>query len=250
MTIFQTYYDRIYAEKDYAAEAATVLQVMREASPRLVARVLDVGCGTGSHAVQMAAAGVATVGIDIDGASIQIAKSKTTEPSTALRFVAGSLHDLPDSDFDGAVSLFNVVNYLMSTEDLIGFLAAIQQRVSKGAPFVFDCWNGLAAILDPPRTKISTVVRGEETIRAETTPEIDLMGQTVILRTKIEISVGGQIREQFDHDIAHRLWLPRDLSDCLHMAGFDVLKTTAWMKPDVAAGPETWKMLFVCRRKN
>ena len=51
------YYDLIYSGKDYSAECDYVEECIRCFSVIPVGRILDVGCGTGSHAVILAKRG-------------------------------------------------------------------------------------------------------------------------------------------------------------------------------------------------
>jgi len=54
---------------------------------KLVGRVLDVGCGTGEHALIAASLGHEAVGIDMSVRAIELAKTKATERGVEARFV-------------------------------------------------------------------------------------------------------------------------------------------------------------------
>src|SRR5271157_1240587 len=53
----------------------------------LVGAVLDVGCGTGEHALLAASLGHEAVGVDIARSAIELAKAKGAERSLAVQFV-------------------------------------------------------------------------------------------------------------------------------------------------------------------
>jgi SAM-dependent methyltransferase len=57
-------------------------------------RVLDVGCGTGEHALLAAALGLAATGIDISPAAIVIAQGKARDRDLAARFLVWNALDL------------------------------------------------------------------------------------------------------------------------------------------------------------
>lgn len=72
-------------------------------------RVLDVGCGDGTLAIEMAKAGAAHVlGLDINDRLIDDCKTRLSEESSEVqdrtRFAVQSIHDCKDSDFDLVVS--------------------------------------------------------------------------------------------------------------------------------------------------
>src|SRR5712691_5872495 len=70
------FYDLIYStKKDYRAEAAQIAARLRRLSPAR-RKVLDVACGTGEHALHLAAAGFVVDGLDLDPAFVRIARRK------------------------------------------------------------------------------------------------------------------------------------------------------------------------------
>ena len=67
------------------------------------ARLLDVGCGPGRHALAFAARGIDVVGVDISDAFITLA---ATDAPPNARFTVGDARDLAyDGEFDAVVSL-------------------------------------------------------------------------------------------------------------------------------------------------
>jgi ubiquinone/menaquinone biosynthesis C-methylase UbiE len=56
---------------------------------RITGRVLDIGCGTGEHALMCAARRLDAAGIDATPAAIDRAKHKAAERGLAVRFTVG-----------------------------------------------------------------------------------------------------------------------------------------------------------------
>ena len=76
MTIFgdyARYYDVLYQDKDYAGEADFVLSclVRRQGEPRTL---LDLGCGTGRHGLEMARRGVSVTGVDMSATMLEMGR--------------------------------------------------------------------------------------------------------------------------------------------------------------------------------
>ena len=94
----------------------------------LVGRVLDVGCGTGEHALLAASIGHDAVGIDMSARAIELAKVKATERGLDVRFVVADALRLADlgEQFDTVLDcgLFHVLDDL-ERERYVGSLADV-----------------------------------------------------------------------------------------------------------------------------
>jgi SAM-dependent methyltransferase len=240
-------YDKLYAGKDYRSEVQTLLDVCGDVTGRMPVRVLDVGCGTGRHAAVFAEEGCEVMGVDVDPGVIEIARARDYADGASPVFHVGNVAELEAGEFDLAVSLFNVVNYLRGLEPLLGFFRAVRERIAPGGLYVFDCWNGLAAILDPPRDENRRIEAGDERIDVATRPRVDWMEQLAIVDNRVVIHGTDGSERAFDFRYEQTLWTPSCLNDALGLAGLETLNVCAWMKPGRAATPKTWKVMFVCR---
>jgi ubiquinone/menaquinone biosynthesis C-methylase UbiE len=105
----------------------------REAALRLLGspagRLLDIGCGGGSHTAVFAAAGWDPVGLDVSEAQLQLARERGCE------VVLGRAESLPfdDASFDAAVSLWTHTD----VEDWPAVLREARRVVRPGGPFVY-----------------------------------------------------------------------------------------------------------------
>ncbi len=246
---YHRYYDRLYAAKNYREETESILNVVRDLTGVSPRRVLDVGCGTGSHAMQFALAGCQVVGLDLDAGSIDVARSKCASlKNHAPCFMHMNVADLADSGFDLSVSLFNVINYIDNDDTLKLFLDAIQTRLADNGVFTFDCWNGLAALLDPPRVKETRLDSHGEHIVVRTTPDVDLMNQAVSVANHVTVSGPNGISDDFHYNYTSTLWTPRQLRDQLRDVGFSDVRVCRWMQANEPASEKDWKISFVCRK--
>ncbi|MBL6934596.1 MAG: class I SAM-dependent methyltransferase [Alphaproteobacteria bacterium] len=242
------YYDRIYGNKDYAHEATVVLDMIAAHYGKKPARLLDFGCGTGSHALRFAEMGITVTGVEREPEAVELARAKV-KGRDGITFFCGDVTDLPEREFHAAVSLFNVVNYLADSSSLDAALGAIAERLVPQGVFVFDCWNGEAALRDPPRIKEDTVESGDETITVRSEPSLDPTSQSVTVENTITVNRADGSRLDISHSYDSRLWTPDQLRDALNQAGFDVVTMTAWMKPHQPADEDTWKIMTLSRKR-
>lgn len=113
-------YALLYPEKDPASGEAEARAVVAALALRSGARILDVGCGAGRHALALARAGYAVVGVDRSPTLIGRASQRREEAGLELEL---RLHDmralpLPDTPrFDAVISLFTSFGYFGDTEN-------------------------------------------------------------------------------------------------------------------------------------
>ena len=191
---FAALYDTFYRARDVASEArlaARLLGLDERGDP--VAHVLDFGCGTGSHALAFAQAGIAATGFDVSPAMITRAQCKEPAPrSASVRFESGTFADfcgrLNGARFDGAVSFFNVLNCLDSPGAMLAHLRLLRSKLCDDASLLVDVWNGMAVLCDEPRPHVRHYgVDGKpncEIVRI-TVPELDRISQVCMLSYRI-----------------------------------------------------------------
>lgn len=247
--LYYKYYDKIYSKKDYQAESEVILKIAHGLKGTIPACILDVGCGTGNHDIFFAKRGCNVTGIDIDCGMVEIAQHKSERlKGLALNFLCKDVRKLESNRFDLVVSLFNVINYIDNIENIISFFKAINEQLVENGVFIFDCWNGLAAILDNPRIKYSVVETGNEIIKIHTIPHVDLMEQCVLVTNTVEVTSDKDKIENFEFEYQQTLWTPFFLKNILKMCNFNVLNILVWMQPEIKATHKNWKIMFVCQK--
>ncbi|MGC5628637.1 GNAT family N-acetyltransferase [Georgenia sp. Z1344] len=100
------------------------------------ARVLDLGCGTGTLAIRLAAAGTEVVGIDPAAASVDVARGKPG--ADAVRWVVGTAADAPAGWADLAVMTANVAQVFLTDEDWSATLRHLRRSLAPGGLLAFE----------------------------------------------------------------------------------------------------------------
>lgn len=96
-------------------------------------RILDLACGAGRHAIELAARGYAVVGYDLSEALLRAARANARRAGVKVTFVRGDMRDLPwKGEFDAAINMFTSFGYFdREAEDrkvLVGVAAALRPR--------------------------------------------------------------------------------------------------------------------------
>jgi len=110
---------------------------------RLAGRVLDVGCGTGEHALMAAAIGLEATGVDAASTAIAIARRKANERGLHARFMTWNALELADlgESFDTVLDcgLFHV----FEDPDRPTFVDALKASMPAGARYHMLCFSDL-----------------------------------------------------------------------------------------------------------
>ena len=246
--LFYEYYDKIYSIKNYKEEATAILQFYEGLKKNFPRTILDVGCGTGNHALYFAVQGCKVVGCDLDCEEIKIAKEKIKKGNIdGVNFFCKDVELIEQKGFDLAVSLFNVVSYISEFNYLDKFFNSINQKLNEKGIFVFDCWNGIAALLDPPLVKESEVEIENEKLMIKTIPDMDYLKQIVVVKNTIQIDSESETK-LFEFSYKQRLWSPEILKGLLLKNEFKVLNIYKAIDFSTVADYKTWKIMFACQK--
>lgn len=103
--------------------------------------ILDLYCGYGRHAIELARMGYAVTGIDATQAFLDIAVQKAAEEKVAVTFRQGDMRQLAyDGAFDAVINMFAAFGYFADDEN-----AAVVRRVARalkpGGLFLIDLLN-------------------------------------------------------------------------------------------------------------
>ncbi len=155
---YASYYDLLYRDKDYAAEAEYVASHIRRNAPA-AKRVLELGCGTGGHATHLAQMGYFVHGVDLSEGMLSRALLRKDallpEVAARLSFSKGDVRTVRTTEmYDAVISLFHVVSYQVSNADLDATFETAWSHLGSGGLFLFDFWYGPAVLTEKPEVRV------------------------------------------------------------------------------------------------
>jgi SAM-dependent methyltransferase len=108
-------------------------------------RILDVGCGTGRHSIELAKRGYNMTGVDFSEAQLRRAKEKAQAENLIIPFLLADARCLPfEEDFDAAIMLCEGGFPLMETDrENAAILASVAKSLKPDALLIFTTLNGL-----------------------------------------------------------------------------------------------------------
>jgi 2-polyprenyl-3-methyl-5-hydroxy-6-metoxy-1,4-benzoquinol methylase len=108
-------------------------------------KILDVGCGTGRHSIELTKRGYNITGIDLSDSMLEKARLKAKENNLEINFQNLDARNLPyNMDFDAAIMLCEGGFPLMETDEMnFEILKNVSKSLKKTAKFMFTTLNGL-----------------------------------------------------------------------------------------------------------
>lgn len=114
-------------------------------------RILDIGCGTGRHAIGLTKRGYAVTGIDLSEAQLRRAREKAAAEGLQVEFLRCDARDLPFvQEFDAAIMLCEGAFPLMETDEMnFAILGGAARALKSPGKFIFTTLNGLYRLFHP-----------------------------------------------------------------------------------------------------
>lgn len=105
------------------------------------AMILDLACGTGRHAVELAARGYQVVGFDLSLAMLARASDEAQDRKQKINFVQGDMREMTfEETFDGVYS-WNTSFGFFDEEKNGAVIARVHKALKKGGQFLLDVVN-------------------------------------------------------------------------------------------------------------
>lgn len=173
---YAAYYDLLYRDKDYAAEAEYVASHIRRYMPK-ARRILELGCGTGAHAEYLARMGFMIYGVDMSRAMLARAEQrKASLPSDLATRITFALDDVrtvrTGETYDVVISLFHVISYQTTNTDLRSMFETVSVHLRSSGLFLFDFWYGPAVLTQLPEARVKRLVSSSSKVLRIAEPEI------------------------------------------------------------------------------
>ncbi|HET9623087.1 MAG TPA: methyltransferase domain-containing protein [Kofleriaceae bacterium] len=182
------------------------------------AQVLDIGCGYGRHAMELAARGFHVVGLDMSTPLLVRGGEEAHRRGLTINFVRGDMRELDfDAQFDGAYCLFSTFGYF-DDETNKKTITNIARALRPGGRVLIEILNRDYVIADLP-TRVWW--EGDGCVVLE---EVEL--NYFSSRIQVSRSVVFDDGRQLEQEISVRAYSLHEVGKLMHAAGFRVLEVS------------------------
>lgn len=241
---YSRYYDLLYRDKDYRGEADYVHSLIAQHRPG-ARTLLDLGCGTGRHAALLAERGYDVVGVDRSPAMLAEARARKGTGGR-MEFVEGDVRSVRlGREFDVVVSLFHVMSYQTTNDDLLAALSTLRAHLAPGGLFIFDCWYGPAVLNLRPAVRVLRLEDDAIAVTRLAEPVLHPNDNVVDVNYHVFVKdkQTNEVAELEEKHAMRYLFAP-EVAHFLASAGLVGHKLVAFMS-DAAPGLDTWTGVFL-----
>ena len=216
--------------------------------------ILDLGCGTGNHAIPLAQRGYQVTGVDRAPEMLSQARQKISalplpaQVSHGSEFILGDLRSLDlQKRFDAVLMMFAVLGYQIADEDIEAALKTVSTHLKPSGLFIFDVWYGPAVVRQRPdkREKEMPAPDGKIIRVASGTLRPELNQCEVCYQVKK--FKGDRIASECEEKHIMRYFFPEEIPVFLDRAGLNLLDMKAFGDLNQPPTGETWNVIAIAR---
>lgn len=185
-------------------------------------RILDLGCGTGSMAAELAGRGFEVLGIDISPAMIRYAREKARRLGLPVQFQVQDMRELylPHQQWDLVVAACDALNYLTTPEDFRRTVEAVYTHLVPGGLFLFDL-NSASKLQDVYGNNSYADLFDNFAYFWDN--HFDAAEQTCTMNLTFFLPGPGETYRRVEERHVQKLWYPHQVEGFLADAGFELV---------------------------
>lgn len=248
---YAAYYDLLYRDKDYTAEARFVHDELQRAQPG-ARTILEFGCGTGAHAEQLVGLGYMVDGVDQSAGMLDAARARRNampaDQASRLSVHESGIGDVTlGRTFDAVISLFHVFSYQADNDSLSRAIRAARSHLSPGGVLLFDCWYGPGVLTDRPAVRVKRLSNEAIDVTRIAEPTLHINDNVVDVNYQVFIRrKSDQHVDELTEEHRMRYFFVPELRFMLESHGFAFEGAFEWLT-GAQPGAGSWAVYVIAR---
>ncbi|KAF2959095.1 class I SAM-dependent methyltransferase [Thermotoga sp. 38H-to] len=183
-------------------------------------KVLDVACGEGTFAVEIAKQGFKVVGVDLSSEMLKFARERAKEESVPVIFLKRDMRELDfHEEFDIVTCWFDSLNYLLDYKDLKKTFERVHEALKTGGTFLFDMNTVYGLLMANHQGPVYIQQDGKDIFEVQTI-EFDLEESIATFYVTVFERKEEGLWERFDEIHRERGYRVKEIASALSETGF------------------------------
>jgi SAM-dependent methyltransferase len=176
-------------------------------------RILDLPCGQGRHAIELARRGYDVTGVDLSPFMLKVAEERARTEGVRVRWLTGDMREpIAGERFDSVLNLFTSLGYFADEADDRKVVGAAAVMLGPGGRFVLEVINGERVIARFQEREWFTVGQAAVVERRS----LDASARRMVVERTVNTPNDTEVSVH-----AIRLYGGRDVDAMLRSAGFN-----------------------------
>lgn len=242
---YAKYYDMFNKGKDYSKECDFLEEIFKRYAKISIKNLLNLGCGTGLHDLELSKRGYKMTGLDLSEEMIEITKKRGIET------VVGDMSNFSlNKKFDAIICMFSAMGYLTKNEQIEGLFNCTKKHLLRNGLLIVDCWNGLAVMHEPPTSREKIVETEGLKIIRKSYPDLDSKNHLNNVKFNVKVFAKERLIDEYDEIHSVRFFFPKELGKYMNDEGFELVHSCPSYEPDKKITKKDWNMVLIGRLNN
>lgn len=243
------YYNSFYKDKDYKAEAETIDHLLKSYNSQ-IANILNFGCGTGKHDIELVKLGYQCKGIDMSPLMVEIARKNAEAGEYKIEFEVADVRNYEtEKKYDAVISLFHVMSYQNTNKDILDAFRSARRSLcdNRTGYFLFDVWYGPGVLSDKPCVRVKETEDEKNRLIRIARPVMHDKENVVDVNYEVLVINKDSSRAQTINEVHKmRYFFRPELEFLLKEAGFELLDNID-CRTLSATGFDSWTSYFIAK---
>lgn len=225
--LYSQNYDLFYQDKDYNSECDLIEKVAMQGLTG-PCEILDLGCGTGGHARELAERKHFVLGVDLSESMINVAAKHSSNNLVFLKSDVRQLNLM--RNFDIVILMFSALGYVTTSNDLSQVFEIIRDHIRPSGRIFFDVWYGPAVLKKKPETRKKTFKLKDGKLTRYVTGKLITGSNLCELRYQITHDKWDGTNSVHEESHKMRFFFQNELVEGLKEAGFNKIEFGSFPK--------------------
>lgn len=240
-------YDALYHDKNYEQECDWIESLAKQYATPPVKTLLDLGCGTGSHAFIFDHRGYSVTGVDVSAEMLAVAEKKRSGLDK-VELIHEDIRTLRlKKTFDVVVMMFAVLGYQYTNADVMAALHTVREHLRPGGVFIFDVWYGPAVLYTRPSDRLKQIQTTRGKILRAAHGSLDTLHHLARVDYHLWTLEGDHLVDETEESHQMRYFFPQELDLFCSQAGLSLKALLPFDDLQGTPSEETWNVMGVAQ---